>query len=97
MTTDDGRLSGRIVETEVYLVGEIPPVTHFAERREAMAHHFLDQDSAHVYFTYGSSFMLNVTSEAAGVGAGVLLARPRTSRGNPIGCKASAAGQACSI
>jgi len=26
-----------------------------------------------VYFTYGSSFMLNVTSEAAGVGAGVLL------------------------
>jgi len=26
-----------------------------------------------VYFAYGSSFMLNVTSEVAGVGAGVLL------------------------
>src|SRR5262249_45250322 len=28
---------------------------------------------AYVYFTYGSSFLLNVTSEAPGVGAGVLL------------------------
>ena len=34
---------------------------------------FLGRGHAHVYFTYGSSFMLNVTSEAVGVGAGVLL------------------------
>ena len=38
-----------------------------------MPHCFLGAGHAYVYFTYGSSFMLNVTSEAAGVGAGVLL------------------------
>jgi 3-methyladenine DNA glycosylase Mpg len=51
----------------------IPPVTHSVERRGAMPHYFLGPGRAYVYFTYGSSFMLNVTSEAVGVGAGVLL------------------------
>ena len=51
----------------------IPRGTHSAERRGAMLHYFLGRGHAYVYFTYGSSFMLNVTSEAAGVGAGVLL------------------------
>ena len=34
---------------------------------------FLGRGHAHVYFVYGSSFMLNVTSEVRGVGGGVLL------------------------
>jgi DNA-3-methyladenine glycosylase len=51
----------------------MPRVTHSANRRGANASLFLRRGYAYVYFTYGSSFMLNVTSEAAGVGAGVLL------------------------
>jgi len=70
--TDAGRLSGRIVETEAYPVGDS---AGHAFRGETPSNRslFLGPGHAHVYFTYGSSFMLNVTSEVAGVGAGVLL------------------------
>jgi DNA-3-methyladenine glycosylase len=70
--TDDGRLSGRIVETEAYPVGDS---AGHAFRGE-MPHNrslFLGRGHAYVYFIYGSSFMLNVTSEAVGIGGGVLL------------------------
>jgi len=70
--TDDGRLSGRIVETEAYPVGDSAGHAFRGETRRN-ASLFLGHGHAYVYFTYGSSFMLNVTSEAAGVGAGVLL------------------------
>ena len=70
--TDDGRLSGRIVETEAYPVGDSAGHAFRGETRRN-ASLFLGRGHAYVYFTYGSSFMLNVTSEAAGVGAGVLL------------------------
>jgi DNA-3-methyladenine glycosylase len=70
--TEDGRLSGRIVETEAYPVGDSAGHAFRGEtRRNAVL--FLGPGRAYVYFTYGSSFMLNVTSEAVGVGAGVLL------------------------
>src|SRR6202050_2307339 len=70
--TDDGRLSGRIVETEAYPVGDSAGHAFRGEtRRNATL--FLGHGHAYVYFAYGSSFMLNVTSEAVGVGAGVLL------------------------
>jgi DNA-3-methyladenine glycosylase len=70
--TDDGRLSGRIVETEAYPVGDSAGHAFRGEtRRNATL--FLGPGHAYVHFTYGSWFMLNVTSEAAGVGAGVLL------------------------
>jgi DNA-3-methyladenine glycosylase len=70
--TDDGRLSGRIVETEAYPAGDAAGhAFRGATRRNASL--FLRPGHAYVYFTYGSSFMLNVTSEAAGIGAGVLL------------------------
>jgi DNA-3-methyladenine glycosylase len=70
--TDDGRLSGRIVETEAYPIGDS---AGHAFRGETAFNRssFLKRGHAHVYFTYGSSFMLNVSSEAAGVGAGILL------------------------
>ncbi len=70
--TDDGRLGGRIVETEAYPVGDSASHAFRGETR-GNASLFLERGHAHVYFTYGSSFMLNVSSEAAGVGAGVLL------------------------
>jgi DNA-3-methyladenine glycosylase len=70
--TGDGRLSGRIVETEAYPVGDSAGHAFRGETRRN-APLFLGAGHAYVYFTYGSSFMLNVTSEVAGVGAGVLL------------------------
>jgi DNA-3-methyladenine glycosylase len=70
--TDDGRLSGRIVETEAYPVGDAAGhAFHGETRRNASL--FLGPGHAYVYFTYGSSFMLNVTSEVVGIGGGVLL------------------------
>ena len=69
---DSGRLSGRIVETEAYPVGDSAGhAFHGRTRRNRSL--FLERGHAYVYFTYGSSFLLNVTSEASGVGGGVLL------------------------
>lgn len=67
-----GRLSGRIVETEAYPVGDA--VGHgFRGMTPRNGSLFLEQGHAYVYLVYGVSFLLNVTSERAGVGAGVLL------------------------
>ncbi len=68
----DGRLSGRIVETEAYPIGD-PAGYAFRGRTPRNGSMFLARGHAHVYFVYGSSFMLNVTSEVRGVGGGVLL------------------------
>jgi DNA-3-methyladenine glycosylase len=70
--TPEGALSGRIVETEAYPVGDAAGhayigVTH---RNGAL---FLSRGHAYVYFAYGVSYLLNVSSEVAGVGAGVLI------------------------
>jgi DNA-3-methyladenine glycosylase len=68
----EGRLSGRIVETEAYLVGDA--ACHAfrgpTQRNRAL---FFARGHAYVYFIYGTSFMMNVSSERAGIGAGVLL------------------------
>src|SRR5579872_5453019 len=79
--TDDGRLSGRIVETEAYPIGDSAGHAFRGETRRNTSL-FLGPGHAYVYFTYGSSFMLNVTNEAAGVGGGSPLAGPRTALGN---------------
>jgi DNA-3-methyladenine glycosylase len=70
--TDLGRLSGRIVETEAYPIGD---AAGHAFRGMTRRNHslFLERGHAYVYFIYGISYLLNVTSEAAGVGGGVLL------------------------
>jgi DNA-3-methyladenine glycosylase len=67
-----GRTSGRIVETEAYPPGDS---AGHAFRGETPGNRslFLGHGYAYVYFTYGSSYMMNVTSELTGVGAGVLL------------------------
>jgi DNA-3-methyladenine glycosylase len=67
-----GRLSGRIVETEAYPIGD--PAGHaFHGETPRNSSSFLERGHAHVYLVYGSSFMLNVASEVPGVGGGVLL------------------------
>jgi DNA-3-methyladenine glycosylase len=67
-----GRVSGRIVETEAYLVGDA--ACHaFRGPTPRNRSLFLARGHAYVYFIYGVSFMMNISSEAAGIGAGVLL------------------------
>jgi DNA-3-methyladenine glycosylase len=67
-----GRLSGRIVETEGYPPGD-EAGRAFRGKTPGNQSLFLGRGFCHIYFTYGSSFMVNVTSEEPGIGAGVLL------------------------
>jgi DNA-3-methyladenine glycosylase len=66
------RLAGRIVETEAYPVGDSAGHA-FGGLTPSRRSLFLPHGHAYVYFTYGSSFMMNVSSEEPGVGAGVLI------------------------
>jgi DNA-3-methyladenine glycosylase len=68
----EGLLSGRIVETEAYLAGDAASHAYrgMTPRNRSM---FLERGHAYVYLAYGISFMLNVSSEAAGVGEAVLI------------------------
>jgi DNA-3-methyladenine glycosylase len=70
--TDSGRLSGRIVETEAYPVGDAAGHA-FHGKTQRNRSLYLERGHAYVYLNYGTSFLLNVSSELAGVGAGVLL------------------------
>jgi DNA-3-methyladenine glycosylase len=68
----EGRMSGRIVETEAYVVGDAAGHAFRGPtaRNRAL---YLERGHAYVYLIYGSSYIMNVTSELAGIGAGVLL------------------------
>ena len=68
----DGRISGRIVETEAYITGDAAchALRGQTPRNRSL---FLRRGHAYVYFTYGSYYMLNVSGERPGIGEGVLL------------------------
>ncbi|MGB8205700.1 MAG: DNA-3-methyladenine glycosylase [Candidatus Baltobacteraceae bacterium] len=70
--TGAGRLAGRIVETEAYVPGDASSHAFRGEtgRNRSM---FLRRGHAYVYFIYGTSYCLNVSSDRAGIGAAVLL------------------------
>lgn len=66
------RIRGRIVETEAYPPGDRAGHAYIGQtaRNESL---FLAKGFSYVYFIYGTSYMLNVSAEDAGIGAGVLL------------------------
>ena len=80
---DEGVAAGCIVETEAYGIGD--PAGHayrgLTPRNRAL---FLERGHAYIYLAYGTSFMLNVSSETPGVGAGVLIRAVEPTDGIPI-------------
>jgi DNA-3-methyladenine glycosylase len=68
----EGVASGRIVETEAYVVGDAAGHAYhgMTPRNRSL---FLERGHAYVYLAYGSAYMLNVSSETLGVGAGILI------------------------
>ena len=68
----EGAAIGRIVETEAYVIGDAAGHAYggMTPRNRSL---FLERGHAYVYLAYGVSWMLNVSSEANGVGAGVLI------------------------
>jgi len=68
----EGVVSGRIVETEAYVVGDAAGHGYrgMTPRNRSL---YLERGHAYVYVAYGISNMLNVSSEGPGVGTGVLI------------------------
>jgi DNA-3-methyladenine glycosylase len=79
----EGRISGRIVETEAYIVGDAAGHAYrgITPRNRSL---FLEPGHAYIYLAYGTSYMLNVSSERAGIGAGVLIRALEPLEGIPI-------------
>src|SRR5205809_6120104 len=79
----EGVASGRIVETEAYVVGDAAGHAYrgMTPRNRSL---FLERGHAYVHLAYGSAFMLNVSSEMAGIGAGVLIRAIEPRDGIPI-------------
>jgi DNA-3-methyladenine glycosylase len=68
----EGVVRGRIVETEAYVVGDAAGHAYrgMTPRNRSL---FLERGHAYVYLTHGRSYMLNVSSDLPGIGAGVLI------------------------
>jgi DNA-3-methyladenine glycosylase len=79
----EGVVSGRIVETEAYPVADAAGHAYrgITPRIRSL---FLERGHAYVYLAYGVSYMLNVSSEAPGTGAGVLIRALEPLEGIPI-------------
>jgi DNA-3-methyladenine glycosylase len=79
----EGVVSGRIVETEAYVVGDAAghAFRGMTQRNSSL---FLERGHAYVYLAYGASYMLNASSEKPGIGAGVLIRAIEPREGIPI-------------
>jgi DNA-3-methyladenine glycosylase len=79
----EGVASGRIVETEAYVVGDAAAHAYrgMTQRNRSL---FLERGHAYVYLAYGTSYMLNVSGEAPGIGAGVLIRALEPLEGIPV-------------
>jgi DNA-3-methyladenine glycosylase len=79
----EGVVAGRIVETEAYPVGDAAGHAYRGKttRNQSL---YLERGHAYVYVAYGTSFMINVSSEKPGVGAGVLIRAIEPTRGISI-------------
>ena len=79
----EGVVSGRIVETEAYVVGDAAGHAYrgMTPRNRSL---FLERGHAYVYLAYGISYMLNVSSERPGIGAGILIRALEPLEGIPI-------------
>ena len=79
----EGIASGCIVETEAYVVGDAAGHAYrgMTGRNRSL---FLERGHAYVYLAYGISYMLNVSSEKPGIGAGVLIRALEPLEGIPI-------------
>jgi DNA-3-methyladenine glycosylase len=81
--TPAGVISGVIVETEAYVIGDAAGHAYrgVTPRTRSL---FLEPGHAYIYLSYGSAYMLNVSSEAAGIGAGVLIRALEPLEGVPL-------------
>jgi DNA-3-methyladenine glycosylase len=79
----EGVASGRIVETEAYVVGDAAGHAYrgMTPRNRSL---FLEHGHAYVYLAYGISNMLNISSEMPGIGAGVLIRALEPLEGVPL-------------
>ena len=79
----EGVASGRIVETEAYVVGDAAGHAYrgTTPRNRSL---FFERGPAYVYLAYGSACMLNVSSEIAGIGAEILIRALEPRDGIPI-------------
>ena len=79
----EGIVSGRIVETEAYIIGDAAGHAYrgMTPRNRSL---FLERGHTYVYLAYGISYMLNVSSEMPGIGAGVLIRALEPLEGIPI-------------
>src|SRR5437763_14605448 len=68
----EGAASGRIVETEAYVVGDAAGHAYrgMTGRNRSL---FFERGHAYIYLAYRSSYLLTVSSEMSGIGAGVLI------------------------
>jgi DNA-3-methyladenine glycosylase len=79
----EGVVSGCIVETEAYVVGDAAGHAYRGMTRRNRSL-FLERGHAYIYLAYGISYLLNVSSETPDIGAGVLVRALEPLEGIPL-------------